>query len=229
VRVVGVRRPIVGAMAFGGWPAEALEFYDGLLADNSKAYWTEHKVAYEELVRAPMLALLAELEPEFGRGRIFRPFRDVRFSKDKSPYKTNIGATLERGGYVQLSSEGLAAGSGMYVMAPDQLARYRAAVADELTSADLVALIARLAKRGIVITGHDQLKTAPKGYPKDHPRIELLRNKGLVAWKDWPVEPWLGTPAAKKHVVDFLRATKPLDDWLAKYVGPTELPESRRR
>lgn len=216
-------------MAFSGWPAEALEFYDGLLADNSKAYWTEHKTAYEELVRAPMLALLAELEGEFGRGHIFRPFRDVRFSKDKSPYKTNIGATLERGGYIQLSAEGLAAGSGMYVMAPDQLVRYRAAVADELTSADLVTLIAKLGKRGIVITGHDRLKTAPKGYPKDHPRIELLRNKGLVAWKEWPVEPWLGTAAVKKRIVDFLRATKPLDDWLAKYVGPSELPESRRR
>lgn len=216
-------------MSFHGWPAEALEFYDGLLADNSKAYWTEHKAAYEELVRAPMLALLAELEPEFGAGRIFRPFRDMRFSKDKSPYKTNIGATLEHGGYIQLSADGLAAGSGMYVMAPDQLARYRAAVADELTSADLLALIAKLARKDIVITGHDQLKRAPKGYPADHPRIDLLRNKGLIAWKEWPVEPWLGTAKAKQRVVDFLRATKPMDDWLSKYVGPSELPEDRRR
>lgn len=216
-------------MAFGGWPAEALEFYDGLLADNSKAYWTEHKADYEELVRAPMLALLAELAPEFGAGRIFRPYRDMRFSKDKSPYKTNIGATLEHGGYIQLSSDGLAAANGMYVMAPDQLARFRAAVADDLTSADLMAALAKLTRKDAVITAREVLKTAPKGYPKDHPRIDLLRQKGLIAWKEWPVEPWLGTAKAKQRVVEFLRATRPMSDWLSKYVGPSELPDDRRR
>jgi uncharacterized protein (TIGR02453 family) len=216
-------------MAFGGWPAEALEFYDGLLADNSKAYWTEHKAAYEELVRAPMLALLAELEPEFGAGRIFRPFRDMRFSKDKSPYKTNIGATLEHGGYIQLSADGLAAADGMYVMAPDQLARFRAAVADDVTSAELMAQIAKLTRKDAVVTSREALKTAPKGYPKDHPRIDLLRQKGLIAWREWPVEPWLGTAKAKQRVVEFLRATRPMNDWLAKYVGPSELPDDRRR
>ena len=115
-------------MSFQGWPAEALEFYDGLEADNSKVYWTEHKALYEEAVLGPMTALVEELAPEFGDPKIFRPYRDVRFSKDKSPYKTNIGAVVGDG-YIQLSSSGLAAGSGMYVMAPDQLDRYRAAVA----------------------------------------------------------------------------------------------------
>src|SRR5262249_45007728 len=109
-------------MAFRGWPAEALEFYEGLEADNSKAYWTAHKAVYEERVRRPMAELLDELSAEFGPGKIFRPNRDVRFSADKSPYKTSIAATLERGGYVQLSAHGLAAGRGIYVMASDQLA-----------------------------------------------------------------------------------------------------------
>jgi uncharacterized protein (DUF2461 family) len=87
-------------MAFKGWPAEAIEFYEGLEADNTRAYWQDHKQDYEELVKRPMVELLAELEGDYGAGKIFRPFRDVRFSKDKSPYKTAIGATLERGGYV---------------------------------------------------------------------------------------------------------------------------------
>ena len=109
-------------MSFRGWPAEALEFYDGLEADNSKAYWTEHKAVYEETVLGPMRELLEELAPDFGDPKIFRPYRDVRFSRDKSPYKTHIGAVLGDG-YIQLSSNGLAAGSGMYGMAPDQLER----------------------------------------------------------------------------------------------------------
>ena len=214
-------------MAFHGWSAEALEFYEGLAADNTKTYWTARRAVYEQQVRAPMVALLAELEPDFGAGKIFRPYRDVRFGADKSPYKTAIAATLARGGYVHLSADGLAAGSGMYHMAADQLARYREAVADDPTGEGLQAVVAGLTRRGIEIVGHDRLKTAPKGYPKDHPRIELLRLKGLVAWQQWPVAPWLGTATAKRRIVEFLRVARPLDEWLETYVGPSELPPDR--
>src|SRR6266699_2836832 len=162
-------------MTFKGWPAEAIEFYEGLEADNSKTYWQENKAVYEELVRGPMDALLAELAPEFGEGRIFRPYRDIRFSKDKSPYKTAIGATLARGGYVQFSAEGLSAGSGSYHPAPDQLDRFRRAVADESSGAKLADIVAAITRAGYGIAAHDMLKTCPKGYPKDHPRVDLLR------------------------------------------------------
>lgn len=206
-------------MAFRGWPIEAVEFYEGLEADNSRAYWTDHKTIYEQSVYAPMAALLADLEPEFGAGKIFRPNRDVRFSADKSPYKTAIGAVLDSGGYIQFSARGLATGNGMYMMAPDQLDRYRKAVADDRTGEELEKLIAEVESHRIDVTGHDTLKTAPRGYPRDHPRVDLLRNKGLVAWKEWPVKAWLGTPAAKTRIVDFLRASRPLHDWLRQQVG----------
>ena len=185
-------------MGFVGWDAEAIEFYEGLVHDNSKAYWHDNKQRYETLVREPMAALLAELESDFGAGHIFRPNRDVRFSADKSPYKTAIGATLERGGYVQFSAEGLAAGCGAYVMATDQLARYRAAVADDASGEALTGLIARCRKNGADITARDALKSAPRGYPKDHPRIDLLRYKGIIAWRQWPIAPWLGAKKAKE-------------------------------
>jgi uncharacterized protein (TIGR02453 family) len=207
-------------MAFRGWPAVALEFYEGLQADNSKTYWTAHKAVYDEKVYGPMVALLAELEPEFGAAKLFRPYRDVRFSADKSPYKTSIAASLERGGYLQLSAEGLGAGVGMYHMAPDQLTRYRQAVADDASGERLGALIAGIERKGIEVTGgHDSLRTIPRGYPKDHPRADLLRHKGLIAWRQWPVAAWLGTAAAKRRIVDFLHAAQPLRDWLAANVG----------
>jgi uncharacterized protein (TIGR02453 family) len=206
-------------MSFQGWPAEALEFYEGLEADNSKDYWTSHKDVYERCVREPMERLLEELVGAYGEAKIFRPNRDIRFSADKSPYKTHIGAILEGGGYVQLSADGLGAGSGRYMMSPEQLARYRGSVAEEKPGKALEAVIAKLAKADIEIMAHERLKSAPRGYPKDHPRIELLRYKSLAAWKQWPVEPWLGTPEAKKHVVAFLKATRPLNDWLSANVG----------
>ena len=215
-------------MAFRGWPAEALEFYEGLEADNSKTYWQANKAVYEEHVLAPMQALLEELEPEFGAAKIFRPYRDVRFSKDKTPYKTAIAATLVEGGYVHLDSGGLGAGSGMYHLAADQLERFRRAVDDDATGTDVAALVATARDAGMDVAAHDVLKLAPKGYPKDHPRIDLLRQKGLITWQQWPAGKWLGTAKAKDRVVDFLRASGPINEWLHTNVGPSDLPPSRR-
>ncbi|MFJ1704078.1 DUF2461 domain-containing protein [Kitasatospora sp. NPDC088346] len=211
-------------MTFDGWQDEALEFYERLEADNSKAFWTEHREVYERAVREPMAELLERLEPEFGPGKIFRPNRDVRFSADKAPYKTHIGGYLAAGGYIQLSADGLACGNGMYQLASDQLERYRAAVAEDVTGAELERVIAEVHRAGPVVSGRDPLKTAPRGYPKDHPRIELLRNKGLVAWQEWEPADWLGTPAAYRRITAFLRASRPLKDWLDDHVGPSALP-----
>jgi uncharacterized protein (TIGR02453 family) len=200
-------------MAFRGWQAAAIEFFEGLEADNSKAYWQPNKTTYEEQVRMPMEELLAELAPEFGDGKIFRPYRDVRFSADKSPYKTNIAATIgDR--YVGLSADALSAGAGLWEMAPEQLQRYRDAVDDDRSGRELTAIVTALRETGMDVSGHDVLKTAPRGYPKDHPRIELLRFKGLISWREWPIGAWLSTTRAKDRVVESFRASEPLIAWL---------------
>jgi uncharacterized protein (TIGR02453 family) len=201
-------------MAFSGWPEEALDFYDRLAADNTKTYWAEHKAVYEEKILGPMTDLTEELAAEFGEPKIFRPYRDVRFSRDKSPYKTHIGVVIGGAGYVQLSAEGLGAGAGMWQMDTDQLARYRAAVASDRTGPELERITARIEKDGSTIHGHGVLKSAPRGYPADHPRIGLLRYKGLTTWRQWPVEPWLETAAAKDRLVSFFRTSMPLRTWL---------------
>jgi uncharacterized protein (TIGR02453 family) len=206
-------------MAFAGWPEEALEFYDGLTADNSKTYWTKHKSVYQDAILGPMSELAEELAPEFGEPKIFRPYRDLRFSPDKTPYKTHCGAVIGRTGYVQLSAEGLGAGAGMWEMSPEQLARYRKAVASDHSGAELERLVAMLEKEDITVHGHGALKSAPRGYPADHPRITLLRYKGLTAWKQWPVEPWLETAAAKDRLISFLRTTQPLCTWLTSHAA----------
>jgi uncharacterized protein (TIGR02453 family) len=206
-------------MAFQGWPQEAIEFLEGLEADNSKAYWTANKETYEQCVRAPMVGLVDELSGRFGEGKVFRPYRDVRFSRDKSPYKTNVAASLSEGGYIQLTADALGVGSGMYMMAPDQIARYREAVAADGPGRALVRVITALEKKGIEVSSHQVLKTAPRGYPKDHPRIDLLRYKDLVGWQEWPVGRWIGTATVKQRVVDFFQATRPLKAWLTENVG----------
>jgi uncharacterized protein (TIGR02453 family) len=205
-------------MAFGGWTAGALSFYEGLEADNSKAYWTAHKADYQALVHRPMEELLEELGPEFGEGKIFRPYRDIRFSADKTPYKTHIGATVGATSYVQLSADGLSAGSGRWHLEPDELTRYRAAVAGP-DGAELAVLVAGLEKDGIEIHGHDSLKSAPRGYPADHPRADLLRHKGLTTWQHWGSPAWLSTPEAVVQVREFFQRTSEFCGWLVSHVG----------
>jgi uncharacterized protein (TIGR02453 family) len=205
-------------MAFKGWPDRALAFYEGLEADNSKAYWQDHKDVFERDVKAPMEALLTELAGEYGDWRLFRPYRDTRFSRDKSPYKTTIAAMIGYG-YVQFSADGLVAGAGTYHMAPDQLTRFRDAVVDDRTGKKLQGIVDKLGQAGLDVHAMEALKTAPKGYPKEHPRIELLRMKGLVTSRHWPPAAWLHTAGAKKRVVDVFRAAKPMLAWLEANVG----------
>ena len=85
-------------MTFTGFPDEGLLFYEGLEADNSKTYWTRSKDTYDSCVRAPMQALVDALAAEFGTAKLFRPYRDVRFSNDKTPYKTHQGAVANPDG-----------------------------------------------------------------------------------------------------------------------------------
>ena len=214
-------------MGFAGFPAEAAAFYDGLAADNSRAWWLAHKPEYEQFVRGPMEALLEELHA-FGPFHVFRPNRDVRFAKDKTPYKDHIGAYGEAEGgtgfYVHFSAAGLMAGSGYYHMAADQLERFRSAVDDDVLGPQIDSIVAGLNGDGFRATAVDALKTAPRGYAKDHPRIELLRRKGLVVTREWPLAAWMQTKAVVGRVRDAWVAAGPMNEWLDAHVGPSTLP-----
>ena len=210
--------------AFSGFGEGAVEFYDGLAADNSKAYWTDHRSVYDDDVLAPMRALVASLEAEFGPSKIFRPYRDVRFARDKSPYKTACGATVGPF-YVQVSAEGLMAAGGAYRWEPDQVARFRVAVDDARRGEDLVARLAAL--RTTTVDGAapepagERLATRPRGTPPDHPRLELLRHRSLYAHCSWPPDDTLHEAGAADRVAAAWRAMRPLTEWLDDHVGPS--------
>jgi uncharacterized protein (TIGR02453 family) len=221
--MAGVR--VGGVSTFTGFSDRAFEFYDELAANNSKPFWAEHKAVYESEVRDPMRALVTELEPEFGEANLFRPYRDVRFSKDKTPYKTHQGAFVGIapgiGYYVQVDSEGLLTGGGFHHHASSQVERYRKAVDDQSTGADLAAIVAALRDEGYEVEG-EQLKTKPRGYDADHPRIHLLRFKSLMALKRFGAPDWLATPAAVDQVRDAWRRLVPLKEWILLNVGPPD-------
>ncbi|WP_039800946.1 DUF2461 domain-containing protein [Nocardia araoensis] len=207
---------------FAGFPLAGLDFYEDLEADNSKAFWTAHKQIYDESVLAPMKALVAELEPDFGTAKIFRPYRDVRFAKDKSPYKTAQGAVVRAaagvGWYVQINAAGLFVGGGFYQGSPEQLAQLRATIDDEVRGPELAAILAKLADAGYTIGG-EKLKTKPKGYDADHPRIDLLRHKSITCGREFGAPAWLDKPRTAKEVRAAWETMRPLVEWLGAVVG----------
>lgn len=216
---------------FRGIPREAVDFYERLERDNSREVWSANKHVYAEFVKEPIEQLIEMFEEEFGPFKLFRPNRDVRFSADKSPYKTHQGAVSEGEDgalyYFHVSADGLFVASGMHVMASDQLARFRAAVDEEALGEQLQRIVDAL--RIDFDLGGSALASAPRGFPRDHPRAALLQHKSLTVAKEFGEPAWMHTSAVVKRIGDTWRRMQPLNDWLGTHVGPSTLPRNRPR
>jgi len=208
---------------FSGIPPEAFRFYAELEENNNRDWWLEHKATYDESVTEPLTLLLSELEPEFGPAKLFRPNRDIRFSMDKSPYKTAQGAFAARqegvGFYLQINADGLLIGGGYHSHTPAQLARFRAAADASASGAALQDIVDAAAGAGFAIEG-EKLKTVPRGFDKDHPRAELLKHKSLSAGVEVGQPEWVSTPAAKEQIAERWRQLRPLVEWVGRYAAP---------
>jgi uncharacterized protein (TIGR02453 family) len=215
-------------MSFGGFPPAAFEFYAGLQADNSKAYWTTHRGVYEDSVRAPLAALLDEMAEEFGGTvSVFRPYRDTRFSRDKSPYKTHQGGFVEvapgTGYHLQVDAGGMLTGGGFHARDAAHTGAYRAAVTRTDSGERLASLVASLAQAGFDIEG-EQVATRPRGVSPEHPRLSLVRRKWLTAARRYPPSPRLAEASAAAAVRSDWDRLRPLIDWIAECCPPGTAP-----
>jgi uncharacterized protein (TIGR02453 family) len=205
---------------FSGFPEAALDFYDDLEMDNTKTFWEAHREVYATAVAAPMKALTAALADEFGDAKIFRPYRDVRFAKDKTPYKTHQGAFVAKGPstgyYVQVGAPGVRVGVGYYEASGPRLASIREAIVEQRRGAELEDILATMTSAGWELGG-DKLKTSPRGYDADHPRIELLRHKSMTLGKAYGFEPFIHTPELVDQVRADWRAATPFVEWVQRH------------
>ena len=237
---------------FGGWPADALVFLDELARDNSRRFWTENAERYRVALREPTAALAAALTEEFGAPRVFRPYVDRRFRPNVDPYRTDTGAVVAGPGgtpyVVVLSVRGLAVQVGHRWFDRGQLSRYRAAV-DDAAGEELVTVLAALHDDGLVPDGVPALLRRPRGCPHDHPRLPLMRLRGLHVDRGWSAGEWLATGEAVERVRTAWRGARPggggvggaggagaeggrrgwggarpLADWLDEHVGPRTEP-----
>ena len=216
-----------------GFSTRATTFFEDLEEDNSKEFWTANKMVFEIEVKEPMAALVESLPDRYQPFKVFRMNRDIRFSADKSPYKTQHGAAHETAGtvyYVHLDSTGLLAACGAYMMAPDQLERYREAVVRDDTGVELEAILDELTKRGLEV-GHgmsEPLKTAPRGYPRDHPRVDLLRQKAVSAHRRLTGAGLRNGTTVRDFVVETFESCGRMNDWIGANVGESQMSMARR-
>jgi uncharacterized protein (TIGR02453 family) len=209
------------ATSFSGFTEHALDFYDDLEMDNTRSFWEAHKHVYDEHVRAPMTALATALAQEFGAAKVFRPDRDVRFAKDKTPYKTHQGAFVAlgpaTGWYVEISARGVRTAAGFYHAESADLARIRTAIDNDASGRQLERILATIEKAGYE-RGGDRLKTSPRGWPADHPRIDLLRHRSLTMSRDYGFDELIHSPELLDAVRRDWRAARPLVEWVADRV-----------
>lgn len=223
-------------MSFTGFPVETFAFLKGLAKNNTKAWFDEHRDEYEEFHLAPAKAFVEAIGPGLKKisktvnaeprvnGSIFRINRDVRFSKDKRPYKTSLDLWFWEGEkrgweapgfYLRLKPDGFAAGAGMHGFMPDQLKRYRAAVLDEVAGTALVKTVQKL--DGLKL-GEATRKQMPRGLPKDHARANLLMLDGLYCTYEAPLSKSVHKPEFVSQCLDIFASAKPITKWLQKHV-----------
>jgi len=223
--------------AFTGIPDEGLVFLEDLEEHNTREFFEPNKQLFRDRLQVPFEALLAGATARmeaagFGVGppKVFRIHRDLRFSKDKTPYKTNMagyvrhrnadGPEADTGYYVSFAASGLYVGGGLYRPGRPQLERVRAAIASDVEGPALAALLDEAAGHGLEVGLHP-LQRTPKPYPADHPRADLLRARSVVLGRHHERGPWLVTAEVLDRVVEDWRRIAPLHRWLDRCLGGT--------
>ena len=204
--------------SFRGFPAEAFTFFEQLARHNDRDWFQGHKEVYERACREPMKQLVADLGGGPDNSKISRINRDLRFARDKKPYRTYIGAGVH-GSYISISSAGVFVGGGLYRPEGPALERYRVAVDDDVSGRALQRIITTLRQKRYLVAAHETLKGAPRGFAPDHPRVELLRMKGIYGGRMFPPAGWLSTPAALGRIRRVVTDVRPLVDWIRTHVG----------
>jgi uncharacterized protein (TIGR02453 family) len=216
---------------FRGFPAGALDFLRELEDNNDRDWFKANRWRYDELLVAPASALGEELAAAgLGRAHLFRPWNDTRF-RPGPPIKEHVGLAVGYDGaggfYVELSLDGLLVAAGLHNPAPDQVERMRRLVADGRSAAPLTRTIEGAQAAGLTLNEPDLVR-APRGYPADHPRIDLLRRRALTVSRRHALARWIHGPSAGGRIRGELDAAVPLVRWLRERVGPTERPRERR-
>src|SRR3954453_4634015 len=203
------------------WPATALEFLHELEENNDRDWFKANRSRYDDDLVAPARELAARLS-HLGEAHLFRPYNETRFHM-RPPIKEQLGLAIGYGGaggyYVELSLDGLLVAAGLHRPSSDQLDRFRAAIDDGRRAKAFERAVQTATDAGLELAP-PALKRAPRGYPVDHPRVDLLRRRELTVARRHALEAWLHEPRCAAGVPLHRGPARPLVAWLGKHVGP---------
>jgi uncharacterized protein (TIGR02453 family) len=202
---------------FTGFPPETFKFFAQLARHNNRDWFQAHKDVYERACREPMKALMAAIDPPFGAGWMSRINNDMRFNRDRDPYKTRIEASV-KGHYVSVGAQGMYVGTGIYKPEPATLRQLREAMAADVSGKKLQSIVTALRRKGYTVSTHETSSTPPRGYPADHPRIELLKMKDIHAGRTFELRV-LSSPKALAHVKKVMADLRPFSEWIKTHVA----------
>jgi len=228
--------------SFTAFPPSTAAFYRDLEQNNDRAWFEDHKERFIREVRDPSLAFIEAMGPRLaalapavqfdtrtnGAGSLMRIYRDTRFSKDKTPYKTNLGIIFWEGPGKKMECPGfyfhLEAGSigfygGLYRFTDAQIDTYRAALVNDRLGAELDDVLNELRALGPYRVGGSHLKTVPRGFDPDHPRADLLKHNGLYAGLDLDDPGLVSRPEFMDVAFEHWRVLAPLHHWLVRHVA----------
>ena len=222
-------------LAFNGFPREAVTFFQNLKLNNNKTWFEAHKPDYQKYVMEPAQAFIEEMEarlkqlspgihadPRINKS-IFRIYRDVRFSKDKSPYKTHLGiwmwegedAKFESSGYYfHLEPPNILLGVGIHMFSKNLLKAYREAVVDPVAGPELVKAVQEVSQKGEYNLDGEHYKRVPRGYDPKHPNAELLRYNGLTAGEEVPIPEEFYSAALLDYSYQRYAEMYPIQHWM---------------
>lgn len=225
-------------MSFTGFPKAAPRFFDELASEMTREWFQKNKERYQRDWVAPMQALLDDVASRLtatykplvlSAPKVMRIHRDVRFSKDKAPYKTHIGAVITLAGkrvgdggiaamYIHSGVEEEFVGVGMYMFDAARLTKWRKAVGGK-PGVELMKLVTKLRSKAYTVGGYDDYKKVPRGFPEDPPRGELLKMKGITAGPGKLPKGILHQATLAGWIVEHGKALAPLVKWLHQHVG----------
>ncbi len=223
---------------FSGFPREGVDFLGELKLNNTKPWFQEHKNEYEKFLVDPARAFILEMgtrltmlspsvtfDPRIDKS-LFRIYRDIRFSKDKTPYKTHLAIWFWEGNrkkvensgyYFQLDADLFLLAVGLYTFPPDLIDNYRQAVDDDKSGQELITAVELVESKGYDVSA-ETYKRVPGGYAQDHPRMRFLKYKGFGAMKAYPINEILHSTYLIDFCYNVYEDLSPLHNWLVKYV-----------
>jgi len=207
---------------FKGFGKGLIHYYLALEENNNREWFHANRNMYDVNVALPLKALAAELETNYAPVKVFRPYRNVRFWPDLPPLNEHASLIANNVGnaayYLRVDADGILLGCGSFQPTKNQLTTFRQLADSDSGAKEIRKVLAKVQKSGFELNSENALKSAPRGFDKDHPNIDLLRLKSLALFQHWAPPTWLYSRDCFTQITESWKSACPWVDWIRAHL-----------